>query len=133
MQLQAADLTCLSTGVVPTATYTAVVRYWDGVAGARQTLATRTWSSANPVADPLATMDLAAYPVHVVDGVVQKTLADYVGSWSFANALSEGSTNGVAGLDAAFRITTKAVRPADPASSIGLRLGVLSCVADDNR
>lgn len=133
VQLQAAGLTCLSTGAAPTASYTAAVRYWNGADNARQTLVTRTWSSGSPSPDPLATLDLAAYPVQVVGGVVQKTLADYVGSWSFANALSEGSTNGVAGLDAAIRVTTKAVRLAEPASSIGLRLGVLSCVADDNR
>lgn len=126
VRLESAALTCLSTGAAPVASYKVVIRYWNGTS--RQTLLTHTWSSTSPVADPLATLNLAAYPVYGT-----KTLADYVGSWSFATALSEGSTNGVAGLDAAFRVTTTPVRDGDATSSLGLRLGSLACVADDNR
>jgi prepilin-type N-terminal cleavage/methylation domain-containing protein len=127
IKLDSARLDCLSTGAAPTASYTVSITYWNGTSR-QQLLAPFTWSSTTAATDPLAGLNLAT--VSVGGG---KTLADYIASWSFGTSLSEGSTNGVAGLDAAIRVTTRPVRASDPTSSFGLVLGAMSCVADDNR
>lgn len=126
VRLESAAMDCVSTGAAPTASYTVSIDYWDG--SSRQQLLTFTWNSGSSASDPLASLNLSS--ISVGSG---KTLADYIASWSFGTALSEGSTNGVAGLDAAIRVTTQPVRASDPTSSFGLVLGAMSCVADDNR
>lgn len=133
MKLISSAIECDSRNTVATASYRVVVDYrrWDG---AREVLVDQAWSAASgPSTDPLAAIDLTTKIVYQ-DGSTTLTLADYVASWSLGTALSEGSTNGISSLDAALRVTTVPVRgTVDPTSSLGLRLGSLSCVADDNR
>lgn len=135
MRLTASSITCDSSSTPPaTASYSLNVEYRTAT-GSYQSLTggAFTWSSTTgPTTDPLAAVDLTTKTVYG-SGPSTLTLADYISSWSLGTAMTEGS-NGVAGLDAALRITTVPVRPSgDVASSVGLTLGELSCVADDNR
>ena len=136
VRLASSSIVCDSQTASPaTAAYQVVVEYrrWDGVYQPVGTTSTVSWSSAAaPSADPFAGVDLTTKVVYQGGVLGNLTLADYVSSISTDRTLTEG-TNGVAGMDAALRITTKPVRLGDPTSSVGVTLGSFSCVADDNR
>lgn len=132
IRLVAASIECDSRVADAEASYRVVIDYrrFDGV---RVPIGDFSWSAASvPSTDPLASIDLSTYAVGTF-GTEVLTLADYVGSWSLGTTLQE-SSNGLASLDAALRITTTPLRGvADPTSSVGISLGSLTCVADDNR
>jgi prepilin-type N-terminal cleavage/methylation domain-containing protein len=129
IQLVGASIECDSRVADAEASYRVVIDYrrFDGV---RVPIGDFSWSAASvPSMDPLAGLDLSTY---IVDQT-GLTLADYIGSWSLGTTLQE-SSNGLASLDAALRITTTPLRGStDPTSSVGISLGSLTCVADDNR
>lgn len=129
--LVSSAIECDSRTAGAVASYRVVIDY-RASSGSRSTIIDRTWSSSTSGStDPLAAMNLAAYVVDAGSGL---TLADYIGSWSFATSISEGATNGVAGLDAALRVTTTPLRGSvEPLSSVGIVVGRLSCAADDSR
>lgn len=116
-----------------TATYTAVVSWYeDTAASGIPTLQSQTvtWSSASgPAADPLPT--LLARKVYNVNGVV-KTVANWL-SWSSTRTITESPTSGVHALDSVVHVATVPVRAGDATSSLNVDLGLISCVADDNR
>jgi hypothetical protein len=129
--LVSSAIECDSRTAGAVASYRVVIDY-RAPSGVRSTIIDRTWSSSTPGStDPLAGMNLALY---VVDLSSRLTLADYIESWSFATSISEGSTNGVAGLDAALRVTTTPMRGSvEPLSGVGIVVGRLSCAAEDSR
>ncbi|MDP9240561.1 MAG: hypothetical protein M3O55_07985, partial [Actinomycetota bacterium] len=93
-----------------------------------------TWlSAAAPTADPLAALAPSGIVVYQ-NGATVLRLSDYIGSWGLLRAVGEGATNGVHSLNGIFTAATAPVRSAaDPTSSVGVQLGLLSCVADDAR
>jgi prepilin-type N-terminal cleavage/methylation domain-containing protein len=138
VRLVNASITCDSSVSDPVGNYTVSVAYWNGsgyvdlVTGS-PTLTPISWSSTSAFTDPYASVNLVT---KVVDSATGKTLADYLtGPPVLATAMSEGSTNGVASIaDAVLSLTTASTRGVtDPASSIGIKVGKLSCAAVDER
>lgn len=115
------------------ASYTAVVSWYEDTAATGvPTLQTQTvtWSSASgPAADPLPA--LLAKKVYNLGGVV-KTVGTWL-SWSSIRAITESPTSGVHALDSVIHVATVPVRAGDASSSVNVDLGLISCVADDNR
>ena len=60
-------------------------------------------------------------------------MSDYISSWSTARSIVENPSSGLHQLNGIVSITTQPVRSGDLLSSIGVLLGNLSCVADDER
>jgi len=135
-RLLTGSITCDSRTSPPaTASYQMTLEYRaaDGSYQPVGPAVTFSWNSTGgPATDPLAGVDLTTKVVHTPAIGSPLTLADYVSSWSSGRSLIEGE-NGVAGLDAALRITTAPTRLGDPTSSVGVVLGAMSCAADDNR
>lgn len=136
VRLISASITCDSTAAAPVGTYSVTIAYWNGSAyvdlvTGSATLTPVTWSSATAFTSPYVGMNLAAKSVGS-----GKTLANYLaGPPVLATTLTEGSTNGVASIgDAVLSLTTVPTRGlADPSSSIGIKLGKVSCAAVDER
>lgn len=117
--------------------YSVTVDYWratDTLGGGSRVSTTYNWSSADaPSADPLAALDPTTIVVYQL-GTTVYHLSDFITSWSMLRSITEGSTNGVHSLDGIVSLATVPLRgTSDPASSIGVQVGRLSCVADDNR
>jgi hypothetical protein len=116
-----------------TASYTAVVRWYEDLAGnGAPTVQSQTvsWSSGSATADPLP--GLLTRNVYNVAGVV-RPLSTWI-NWTSARKVTESTASGVHGIDSVVHVTTAPVRGvAEPLSSLGLDLAGLSCVAEDNR
>lgn len=142
--LTSSSLSCLSsvTAGSPQAqssagSYTVTVDYWqatNSLGGGSRVSTTYTWSSSDPAsADPLAALAPTGIVVYQL-GTATYRLSDFIGSWSLVRSITEGATNGVHALDGVFSLATVPLRGAvEPASSVGVQIGRLSCVADDNR
>lgn len=123
-----------------TASYNVTVSYWqatNSTGGGQRVSTAYTWSSASAAsADPLASLSPSSIVVYQ-NGTTTLRLSDFVTSWALLRTVTEGATNGVHSLDGVFSATTAPTRVLlglpDPASTIGVQVGKLSCVADDNR
>jgi len=113
----------------PNHDYEAVVQYWNGSA----------YTTAPSITKGITTDPLAAVPLTTdVDGPLGgHTLGDYIASWSALTAARVTATTsaGVAAvtLPGVITVASKPVRSADPASTVSLTVGALSCRAEDAR
>jgi prepilin-type N-terminal cleavage/methylation domain-containing protein len=120
--------------------YNVTVDYWvatNATGGGARTSTTFPWSSADAAsADPLASL-LPSSIVVYQNGATTYLLSDFISSWSLLRSVTEGATNGVHSLDGVLSLATVPLRSVggvpDPTSSVGVQVGRLSCVADDNR
>ncbi len=115
-----------------TASYTVAVDWWTSTG--RSATQTFTWNSAtgSGSADPLAAINPASIVVYQNGGTTLR-LSDFISSWSTARTITEAADSGVHQMSGIVAIATKPVRDSDPLSSVGLQVGNLSCVADNNR
>jgi prepilin-type N-terminal cleavage/methylation domain-containing protein len=155
LRLVQGAITCNSSTAAPTASYTVTAQYWNAQAGTpaedgglppgayvdlltgETSLTPITWSTdLASFSDPFAGIDLSNKVVHIDGlGAPLLSLVDYLdGPPRLATGITADSTNGLASIgDAVLSLTTKPLRAADPLSSIGLKMGKLSCVAVDQR
>lgn len=143
-QLTQASIACSATahnGSVTTAatgSWTVTVDYWQSTDssghGQRTTLASYTWNSATDTgsADPLASVNPANIVVYQ-NGSTVLHLSDYIASWSTARSIVENRSSGLHQLSGIVSVATQPVRDGDIISALGLQLGDLSCVANDER
>jgi prepilin-type N-terminal cleavage/methylation domain-containing protein len=144
IQLTQATIACSSSVTGGTATQSATgswsltIDYWKSTdsngGGQRVTLPTYTWNSStgSGSADPLAAIDPASIVVYQ-NGSTVLHLSDYISSWSTTRSITENRNSGVHQLQGIVSIATQPVRDGDIMSAVGLQVGNLSCVADDNR
>jgi len=117
-------------GHTPTTTpdYEAEVQYWNESASAYTTVPVITEGT---VTDPLAAVPLTT------DVGGGHTLGDYITSWSAltADKVTATASGGVAAvtLPGVVTVSTQPVRAAEPASTVTLTVGALSCRAEDAR
>ena len=121
-----------------TGSWSVTIDYWHATDllghGVRTALGTYTWNSAtgSASADPLASVNPSSLVVYQ-NGLTVLHLSDYISSWSTARSIVENPSSGLHQLNGIVSITTQPVRSGDLLSSIGVLLGNLSCVADDER
>ena len=139
IKLTSSTIACSSTvtsgtGVSQTSTgsYTVTVDWWQasGTRGSQ----TFSWNSSSGTgsADPLAAINPASIVVYQ-NGATTLHLSDYISSWSSARSITEAPDSGIHQLSGIVSVATQPVRDGDAASSVGLQVGNLSCVADDER
>jgi hypothetical protein len=109
------------------------VSYWDG----SQYVALGAIQPSNST-DPLPTAaTMATMSVGTVGGV-PKYLSDYIASWGSApfdqhiNIGSDGNT-AIGSIDGIVSLVTQPTRAGDATSEIGLKVGALTCYAEDDR
>jgi hypothetical protein len=90
-----------------------------------------SWSSASPTTDPLAVVNLNA-PVTVDGAGAPVPLSSYVTSITGATAIT-GQNGGMQTVEGAVALGTVPTLAGWPGTTIGVELGQLSCVAQDNR
>lgn len=138
LRLTSSSLVCVANGsstASATPTYTATVEYWDlAIAGYRTV--TWTYGASEPLADvPLNTVvgvDLSGLPIY---------LGEYISGWAGLTTATAApsieialDSNAVqANLEGLVSLTTQPLRPGDETSAVSVQLGLLSCVAEDNR
>jgi len=144
IQLTRATIACsaaASSGSVTnsaTGSWSVTVDYWKATDsaghGQRVTLSAYTWNSATDTgsADPLAALDPASIVVYQ-NGTTTLHLSDYIASWGTTRSILESPSSGLHQLAGIVSVTTQPVRDGDIVSALGLQLGLLSCVADDER
>jgi hypothetical protein len=121
-----------------TGSWSVTLDYWKATDtaghGQRISVPAYTWNSATGTgtADPLASLDPASIVVYQ-NGSTVLHLSDYIDSWSTARKITEDPNSGVHQLDGIVSLSTQQVRAGDLMSAVGLQVGNLSCVADDNR
>jgi prepilin-type N-terminal cleavage/methylation domain-containing protein len=142
--LSQASMSCLSSVTAGVATQSAAgswtvnISYWKASDtsgnGGWFDLPQYTWNSAtgSGSADPLASIDPASIVVYQ-NGSTILHLSDYISSWSTERKIVEDQNSGVHQLNGIVSVATTPVRAGDILSGVGLQLGNLSCVADDNR
>ncbi|MFL6240719.1 MAG: prepilin-type N-terminal cleavage/methylation domain-containing protein [Actinomycetes bacterium] len=135
ISLSSAALECKANGTTATVTpsYSATVSYWNG----SSYVALATIQPGNTT-DPLPTAaQMATLSVGSVSGVT-KHLSDYISSWGSApfnqhiNTTSDGSL-AIGSVDGIVSLVTQPTRAGDATSEIGLKVGSLSCYAEDQR
>ena len=118
--------------------WSVTVDYWNATDttghGQRVSLPTYTWNSASGTgsADPLAAIDPSTIVVYQ-NGSTVLHLSDYIASWSTDRSIVENAGSGVHQLSGIVSVSTQPVRPGDQLSAVGVQIGNLSCVADDER
>jgi prepilin-type N-terminal cleavage/methylation domain-containing protein len=143
VRLTSAVLGCTTdgtTGTFPGTTWSGGVQYYDVAAGAYS-----AWIPIVPTAgvDPLAGIDLTTISqgVSSLDGRTL-TLADYIDSWDSLTAVTVESSDQTtqASLPGVVNVVTKPTRgmtaaptTPDTSSVISVKLGELSCLAEDKR
>lgn len=143
VSLSQASISCLSSvsgGVATqssTGSWTVNISYWKASdtfgGGGWFDLPQYTWnSSTGSATDPLASIDTSAIEVYH-NGSTILHLSDYIGSWSTTRKITENANSGVHQLQGIVSITTQETRADDLLSAVGLQIGNLSCVAEDNR
>jgi len=144
VRLTSGLISCSSTVAAGTTTtasagaWTVVIDYWRATDilghGTRTVLGTYTWNSAtgSGSADPLASINPSSIVVYQ-NGTTTLRLSDYIASWSTARSIVENPSSGLHQLNGIVSITTQPVRDSDLLSTIGVQLGNLACVADDER
>lgn len=128
LELRSSSLSCLAGtgGPSATASFEAYVRYFD-------------WPSQSYVALPVITNGgadvLASYNPAAIQVGPTQFLSDYIGTWSNLTApqTTVTGTSVSAQLEGIISITTAPTRTGDPTSTIGIRVGSLSCYAEDTR
>jgi hypothetical protein len=141
--LSQASISCLSSVTAGVATQSAAgswtvnISYWKASDtsgnGGWFNLPQYTWnSSTGSAVDPLASIDPSTIVVYQ-NGTTILHLSDYISSWSTARKIVEDKNSGVHQLDGIVSIATAPVRAGDIITGVGLQVGNLSCVADDNR
>ena len=134
--------TSVTVGATPvqsvSAAYDITIEYWratNNIGGGAWTTVNSVWNGTAS-ADPLAAINLNTTKVYE-NGAIVYYLSDFISSWGLTRSITLGSTNGVYSVDNVFSLATVPVRIAgavlDPASSVGVELGHLSCAADDTR
>lgn len=128
IELRSASLSCLAGtgGPAAAAAYEAVVSYYDWATGSYVTLPAITNGGTNV---------LSAYDPGTIQVGPTQYLSDYIGSWSSLTG-ADTTTVGASvtsSLEGIVSITTAPTRAADPSSTIGIRVGSLSCYAEDTR
>jgi len=128
VELRSSSLSCLAGTGGPTATGTfeAYVSYYSWATKSYVTLPV----IKNGGTDVLSALDPATIQV----GPTQ-FLSDYVGTWSNLTSArtTVAGTSVTSALEGIVSITTVATRTNDPTSTIGVRIGSLSCYAEDTR
>jgi hypothetical protein len=144
IMLSQSSISCASTvsggaaAQTSSGSWTVTVDYWHATDtaghGSRVTVPAYTWNSAtgSGSADPLASLNPANIVVYQ-NGSTVLHLSDYIDSWSTARSIVENTNSGVHQLDGIVSLSTQQVRAGDLVSAVGLQIGNLSCVADDNR
>jgi type II secretory pathway pseudopilin PulG len=144
VRLTSGVLSCssaVSSGVAAntsTGSWSITIDYWHATDilgnGSRTTLGTYTWNSAtgSGSADPLASINPSSILVYQ-NAATSLHLSDYIASWSTARSIVENPGSGLHQLNGIVSLTTQPVRAGDLLSTIGVLLGNLSCVADDER
>jgi hypothetical protein len=80
---------------------------------------------------------MATMPVGTAGGVT-KDLSDYIASWGSApfnqhiNTGADGNT-AIGSIDGVVSLVTQPTRSGDATSEIGVKVGALSCYAEDDR
>jgi prepilin-type N-terminal cleavage/methylation domain-containing protein len=128
VSLSQATLACSSTpggGTTATLTYSGLIA-WYTTAGWQQR--SFNWSSASGGSDPLQVVDLSK-PVNAAG----TPLSAYITSVSGATSIT-GGAGGVQSVEAAISVSTvPTLGLSYPGTTLGVELGHLSCVAQDNR
>jgi type II secretory pathway pseudopilin PulG len=133
--LSYASLECQTTGTTATVTpsYSATVSYWNGSSYvAFGTIVPGNSTDPLPTAAQMATLSVGTL------GGVQKHLSDYIASWGSApfnqhiNTGADGNT-AIASIDGIVSLVTQPTRAGDATSEIGVKVGALSCYAEDDR
>lgn len=128
IELRQSQLSCLAGtgGPSATGTFEAYVRYYDWNSGTYVTL---------PVIKNGGTDVLASYNPSTIRVGPTQFLSDYIGTWSNLTApqTTIAGTSVSSTLEGIVSITTVPTRTADPTSTIGIRVGSLSCYAEDTR
>jgi prepilin-type N-terminal cleavage/methylation domain-containing protein len=128
VELRSSSLSCLAGTGGPTATGTfeAYVSYYSWATKSYVTL---------PVIKNGGTNVLSALNPATIQVGPTQFLSDYVGAWSNLTAASTTVTGSsvTSNLEGIISITTAATRTGDPTSTIGVRIGSLSCYAEDTR
>ena len=143
--LTSSSLSCLSsvTAGSPQAqssagSYTVTVDYWratNSLGGGSRVSNTYTWSSSDPAsADPLAALAPTGIVVYQLgsDDVLPRRTSSVPGRWSGPSPKAPRTACTPSTESSRSRPCPCAARPR-PASSVGVQVGRLSCVADDNR
>lgn len=129
VSLTKATLSCSSTsggGTASTLSYNGLVAWYTTTGGWQER--SFSWSSGTGGTDPLAVVDLSQ-PVNSLG----TPLSAYVTSISGVTAVT-GDNGGVQSIDAAVSVATvPTLGIAYPWTALGVELGHLSCVAQDNR
>jgi len=132
LYLTTAQLACTSADTIGTSsaalTYSGYV-VWYTTAGWQH--AAFNWSSASPTTDPLAVVNLSA-PVTVDGTGAPVPLSSYITSITGATAIT-GDNGGLKSIEGAVSLGTVPTLTSSPGTTIGIELGQLSCVAQDNR
>jgi len=132
LYLTSAQLTCTSADSIGnTSASLAYSGYvvWYTSAGWQH--AAFSWSSASPSSDPLAIVKLNA-PVTVDGAGAPVPLSSYVTSITGATAIT-GQNGGMQSVEGVVSLGTVPTLAGWPGTTIGVELGQLSCVAQDNR
>ena len=133
--LTSAALDCKATGVAggatAAATYAATVSYWSAAANGYVLLGTvKNGNASDPLPDP------STLTVYNSGGTVLK-LSNYIDNWHSAlNGVYSTDSNGryaEGTLDGVVSLTTVDLRPGDTTSGLQVKLGALSCTAEDDR
>jgi prepilin-type N-terminal cleavage/methylation domain-containing protein len=135
--LTSSSLSCTTNGATGTVTpaYSASVSYWTPAGYVTKAL------DQTQSASPLAAVNLATTVVGTDSSGSSVYLGDYLTSWG--SLTSSGVTSGQtvdadknhveASYDGLVTLSTTAMRSGDPTSTAGVKVGSLSCIAEDNR
>lgn len=128
VELKSASLSCLAGtgGPVATGAFEATVRYFNW--------ATQTYVTLPTIAQG-GTDVLASYDPALIQVGPTQRLSDYISSWSNLTGATTtiDGTSVTSSLEGIVAITTAPTRTGDFASTIGVRIGSLSCYAEDTR
>ena len=147
LTLTSASLTCTATGAsstTPLPSYSATLRYW------KHNTATGTGAYQNVTltlgsTDPLPALNPANLADRVQVGVASDGtplyLGEYIESWGSLTSSAAAGAGRVANngnsvssnIESLITIRTVPVRSTDPTSGITIKVGAMSCLAEDNR
>jgi Tfp pilus assembly protein PilV len=142
--LTSASLVCTTNGTTASATasFSATVAYLKFNATTNTNTyvtATVTSGSASPLTTLLpSTIQISTAPNGTASAALSLIpLSTYINSWSSLSTASTTTTtpptNVTSNLNGIVSVSTQPTRTGDSASAIGLKFGVLSCVAEDDR
>lgn len=144
IDLNSAGVVCTTNGsatAAPVPSYSATVRYWkydDSTLPATAGYQTLTLSLG--ATDPLTTALLATKVAQPSPGVYLK-LSDYISSWGSLTStvaaqsgrVSNDGNHASTNIEGVVTLETVGVRSSDPSSGVAVRVGAMSCTAEDHR